>query len=72
MAEPERVRMVGPATRFLSSITYSTCSPIKALALAGHQCSAALIRNIVPTNLYPGWARIGDAYTDLIVSRVSA
>jgi len=71
VAEPERVRMVGPATRFLSGITYSTCSPVKAPALAGHQCSAALIRNIVPANLYRGWARIGDAYTDLIVPRVS-
>jgi hypothetical protein len=51
VAEPERVRMVGPATRFLSSITYSTCSPAKALALSGRQCSAVLIRNIVPVNL---------------------
>jgi hypothetical protein len=57
--------MVGPATRFISSITYSTCSPVKVLALAGHQCSAALIRRIVSANPYPGRARIGNAFTDL-------
>lgn len=65
MATPIRVCVVGPGTRFLSGITYYTYSLIGALAGAGHQCSAVLIRNLVPTRLYPGRARVGVALTDL-------
>ena len=64
-AEPARVCVVGPGTRFLSGITYYTYSLIEALAGAGHQCSAILIRRLVPARLYPGRARVGDALTDL-------
>ena len=65
MAEPRRVCVVGPGTRFLSGITYYTYSLIGALTEAGHQCSAVLIRNLVPARLYPGRARVGSALTDL-------
>ena len=65
MAEPRRVCVVGPGTRFLSGITYYTYSLIEALSEAGHQCSAVLIRNLVPARLYPGRARVGDALTEL-------
>jgi glycosyltransferase involved in cell wall biosynthesis len=59
------VCVVGPGTRFLSGITYYTYSLIGALTGAGHQCSAVLIRKLVPVRLYPGRARVGDALTDL-------
>lgn len=65
MAEPRRVCVVGPGTRFLSGITYYTYSLIEALSDAGHQCSAILIRNLVPVRFYPGRARVGGALTDL-------
>jgi glycosyltransferase involved in cell wall biosynthesis len=59
------VCVVGPGTRFLSGITYYTYSLIEALGEAGHQCSAVLIRNLVPTRFYPGRARVGGALTEL-------
>jgi glycosyltransferase involved in cell wall biosynthesis len=65
VAEPRRVCVVGPGTRFLSGITYYTYSLIEALGEAGHQCSAVLIRNLVPERFYPGRARVGGALTDL-------
>jgi glycosyltransferase involved in cell wall biosynthesis len=57
--------VVGPGTRFLSGITYYTYSLIEALTEAGHECSAVLIRNLVPVRLYPGRARVGDPLTSL-------
>jgi glycosyltransferase involved in cell wall biosynthesis len=57
--------VVGPGTRFLSGITYYTYSLIEALGEAGHQCSAVLIRNLVPARLYPGRARVGGDLTGL-------
>lgn len=57
--------VVGPGTRFLSGITYYTYSLIDALAESGHQCSAVLIRNLVPARFYPGRARVGSALTGL-------
>jgi glycosyltransferase involved in cell wall biosynthesis len=57
--------VVGPGTRFLSGITYYTYSLIEALGEAGHQCSAVLIRDLVPVRLYPGRARVGGALTEL-------
>ena len=65
MAEPRRVCVVGPGTRFLSGITYYTYSLIEALSEAGHQCSAVLIRNLVPERFYPGRARVGGDLTEL-------
>lgn len=64
-AEPTRVCVVGPGTRFLSGITYYTYSLVEALAGAGHQCSAVLVRKLVPVRLYPGRARVGSALTEL-------
>jgi glycosyltransferase involved in cell wall biosynthesis len=57
--------VVGPGTRFLSGITYYTYSLIEALGEAGHQCSAVLIRNLVPARFYPGRARVGGDLTGL-------
>ena len=57
--------VVGPGTRFLSGITYYTYSLIEALGEAGHQCSAVLIRQLVPTRFYPGRARVGGDLTEL-------
>ena len=57
--------VVGPGTRFLSGITYYTYSLVAALTDAGYQCSALLIRRLVPTRLYPGRARVGTALTGL-------
>jgi len=65
VGEPTRVCVVGPGTRFLSGITYYTYSLIGAFACAGYQCSAVLIRNLVPAQLYPGRDRVGSALTDL-------
>ena len=65
MAEPKRVCVVGPGTRFLSGITYYTYSLINALSRSGHRTSAVLIRNLVPARLYPGRARVGKGLTDL-------
>lgn len=65
ITEPRRVCVVGPGTRFLSGITYYTYSLIGALAGAGHPCSVVLIRKLIPSRLYPGRARVGDALTDL-------
>jgi glycosyltransferase involved in cell wall biosynthesis len=59
------VCVVGPGTRFLSGITYYTYSLIEALTGAGYQCSAVLIRELVPARLYPGRARVGSALTGL-------
>jgi glycosyltransferase involved in cell wall biosynthesis len=65
VTKSRRVCVVGPGTRFLSGITYYTYSLIEALTGAGHQCSAVLIRQLVPTRLYPGRARVGEDLTDL-------
>ena len=65
MAEPRRVCVVGPGTRFLSGITYYTYSLIEALSEAGHQCSTILIRNLVPARFYPGRARVGGDLSEL-------
>ena len=65
MGEPTRACVVGPGTRFLSGITYYTYSLVTALSEAGYECSAMLIRDLVPTRLYPGRARVAGALTDL-------
>lgn len=58
-ARRRRICVVGPGTRFLSGITYYTHSLIGALAGAGHDCSAILIRDLIPARLYPGRDRVG-------------
>jgi glycosyltransferase involved in cell wall biosynthesis len=59
VSAPKRVCVVGPGTRFLSGITYYSYSLIGALAEEGHNCSAILIRKLVPARFYPGRARVG-------------
>ena len=65
MADPKRICVVGPGTKFLSGITYYTYSLINALAESGNQCSAVLIRNLLPTFVYPGRTRVGNKLTDM-------
>ena len=55
-----RVCVVGPSTRFLSGITYYTYSLCRALNAHG-EVSAILMRQLLPTRLYPGHARVGAA-----------
>jgi glycosyltransferase involved in cell wall biosynthesis len=65
VTESKRVCLVGPGTRFLSGITYYSYCLIDALTHAGYDCSAILIRKLVPVRLYPGRARVGDNLSDL-------
>jgi glycosyltransferase involved in cell wall biosynthesis len=60
--EPLRVCVVGAGTRFLSGISYYTNRLINALG-ADHRVSAILIRQMMPTRLYPGRDRVGQALT---------
>ncbi len=53
-----RVCVVGPGTRFLSGITYYTFSLCAALSGA-FDVSAVLMRQLLPTRLYPGRKRVG-------------
>src|SRR5436309_15899220 len=59
-----RVCVVGPSTRFLSGITYYTYSLCRALT-ARCEVSAILMRQLLPTRLYPGHARVGAALSAL-------
>lgn len=61
---PVRVCVVGPSTRFLSGLTYYTYSLCRAL---GERCevSALLMRQLIPTRLYPGSARVGEHLSDI-------
>ena len=61
-----RVCVVGPSTRFLSGITYYTYSLCQALS-ARCEVSAILMRQLLPTGLYPGRARVGAALSDLVL-----
>lgn len=54
-----RVCVVGSGPRFLSGISYYTNRLITALARR-HRVSAILIRQLLPTRLYPGKERVGD------------
>ncbi len=58
------VTVVGPGTRFLSGVTCYTFTLCNALA---ETCdvSAILMRQLLPTRLYPGRTRVGAALTDL-------
>jgi len=59
-----RVLVVGAGTRFLSAMSYYTIR--LANALAGHFTVAALpMRQLMPTFLYPGRARVGSVQTQL-------
>jgi glycosyltransferase involved in cell wall biosynthesis len=62
--EPTRIVVVGSGWRFLSGISYYTCR----LANALHQrydVAAILMRQLLPTRLYPGRSRVGRRLSDL-------
>jgi glycosyltransferase involved in cell wall biosynthesis len=59
-----RVCVVGAGTRFLSGISYYTLHLVNALAQA-HDVSAIVMRQLLPTRLYPGWKRVGANLTRL-------
>jgi glycosyltransferase involved in cell wall biosynthesis len=58
------VCVVGPGTRFLSGITYYTYGLCNALA-ERRPTSALLIRQMLPTRLYPGRLRVGSALSEI-------
>ncbi len=58
------VCVVGPGTRFLSGITYYTYGLCNALA-ERRSTSALLIRQMLPTRLYPGRLRVGSALSEI-------
>lgn len=66
MAENRKLRVcvVGAGTRFLSGISYYTLHLINALA-HDYEVSAILMRQLLPTRLYPGWKRVGANLTQL-------
>lgn len=66
MSDPRaaRVMVVGAGWRFTSGISYYTCRLTNALAEAT-PTSALLMRQLVPTRLYPGRARVGTAVNTL-------
>jgi len=59
-----RICVVGPGTRFLSGITYYTFGLCNALS-ERFAVSAILIRQLLPTALYPGRKRVGRAISTL-------
>jgi glycosyltransferase involved in cell wall biosynthesis len=59
-----RVMVVGSGWRFTSGISYYTCRLANALSEAT-PTSALLMRQLVPTRLYPGRARVGKPVNDL-------
>jgi glycosyltransferase involved in cell wall biosynthesis len=59
-----RICVVGAGTRFLSGISYYTARLANALA-SKHRVSAILMRQLLPTFLYPGKDRVGKDLTDL-------
>ncbi|GAB2619936.1 sugar transferase [Paractinoplanes abujensis] len=55
---PTRIVVVGSGWRFLSGISYYTCRLSNALATR-YEVGAILMRQLLPTRLYPGRARVG-------------
>jgi glycosyltransferase involved in cell wall biosynthesis len=63
-SRPRRVMVVGAGWRFTSGISYYTCRLTNAFA-EDDETSAVLMRQLVPTRLYPGRARVGRAVNAL-------
>ncbi len=59
-----RVCVVGSGTRFLSGISYYTNRLANSLS-SSHEVSVILMRQLLPTQLYPGRKRVGVKLTDL-------
>lgn len=61
-----RICVIGAGTRFLSGISYYTLHLINALAGSSrYRVSAILMRQLLPTRLYPGRKRVGASLTRL-------
>jgi glycosyltransferase involved in cell wall biosynthesis len=63
-AAATQVMVVGAGWRFTSGISYYTCRLTNALA-ESTPTSALLMRQLVPTRLYPGRARVGTSVNEL-------
>ena len=61
---PLRICVIGAGKRFLGGVSYYTLSLVNALAQA-HRVSVILMRQLLPTRLYPGWRRVGANLTEL-------
>ena len=59
-----RVCVVGAGMRFLGGISSHTLRVANALARS-HEVSVILMRQLLPTRLYPGWRRVGAGLTQL-------
>ncbi|MEV4344632.1 glycosyltransferase [Actinoplanes sp. NPDC049596] len=59
-----RVVVVGSGWRFLSGISYYTCRLSNALATR-YEVGTILMRQLLPTRLYPGRGRVGQRLNDL-------
>jgi glycosyltransferase involved in cell wall biosynthesis len=59
-----RVMVVGSGWRFLSGISYYTCRLSNALA-ARYDVGVILMRQLLPTRLYPGRGRVGQRLSEL-------
>jgi len=60
----QRVCVVGSGMRFLSGISFHTLRVANALARSC-EVSVILMRQLLPTRLYPGWQRVGANLTQL-------
>jgi glycosyltransferase involved in cell wall biosynthesis len=54
-----RICVIGSGTRFLSGISYYTIRLTNAFAERGHESTAVLMRQLLPTRFYPGRERVG-------------
>ena len=59
-----RALVVGPGWRFTSGVSYYTCSLTNALS-ASLRTDALLMRQLIPTLLYPGRRRVGQRVNEL-------
>ncbi|WP_250033001.1 glycosyltransferase [Paractinoplanes maris] len=62
--ERTRIVVVGSGWRFLSGISYYTCRLSNALATR-YEVGTILMRQLLPTRLYPGRGRVGRRLNDL-------
>jgi len=62
--ECKRVLVVGSGWRFTSGISYYTCRLANALS-SRYDVGAILMRQLLPTRLYPGRERVGQPLNDL-------
>jgi len=63
-SERKRVLVVGSGWRFTSGISYYTCRLANALT-SSYDVGAILMRQLLPTRLYPGRERVGQPLNDL-------